>query len=147
MKTLPFFALSTVVALLAISVLKAPDANAAPPATPRIESNKLTVKNFYVEPRSDCTYDFPALAASNTASANGIQCAESWNCTATGAAITDTCLASTNLGVDGGSALAQVATLSCRAVANAHIFKLCWQGNDAGTYDLGDAGFYGRSIH
>ncbi len=92
------------------------------------------------------TYDFPSLDP--TVNGLGLPCAESWAVMATGAVLTDSCSASSNLGVDGGAALLSTAQLSCRvSAANAAVLKLCVQLTDGGSYNLGDAGFYVRVFH
>ncbi len=89
-------------------------------------------------------YDFAALSSDVL----GRTCDESWAVTAAGAALGDGCVSSSNLGMDGGAALLTEAALTCRvSAANAIKFKLCAQFTDGGSYDLGDAGFYGRILH
>lgn len=87
------------------------------------------------------TWDFPALG-------NGeleLPCAESATLTVPGTIIGDACLASSNLGQDGGARLIPTATLSCSAVTGGAVFQLCVRFTDAGTYNLHDAGFTART--
>ncbi len=91
------------------------------------------------------TWDFPPLGG------GGVNCAESATLAKTGAAYTDACLATTDLAMDGGSALLYLnATFSCRALTNGVVFKACaWaaDGGTPGTLDLPDAGYFARVIH
>lgn len=88
-------------------------------------------------------WDFPALG--NTAL--DTPCSETDPIVTTGAAIGDSCSASTNLGADGGAGLLSTATLSCRvSAANRAIAQLCVRLTDAGSYNLGDAGFSVRTF-
>ncbi len=147
MKTLLGWAVVALLSLGSIVVIAGPSlVEAATPRTnaiPHLSPERFA--NLIVDPRAECTYDFPALTDARVQLAT--VCAESWTCTATGATIGDTCLASSNLGADGGSALASTAQLRCRAVTNGVVFQLCNFTTDGGSYDLGDAGFVGRIIH
>ena len=84
-------------------------------------------------------YDFPAVGGA------GAKCQESWTVTSAGTKIGDSCLASSNLGVDGGAALSIDLDLGCRTITDGVIFRLCHHIDevDAGTINLADAGFYG----
>ncbi len=146
MKNLMLFAVAAVLSVGAVG-LWAVDANATggPGATAETKTNKVTMKNLYVEPRADCTWDFPALTDIRLVLATA--CAETATCNAPGAVIGDSCLAASNLGMDGGAALHSDARLSCRAVTNGVVFQLCSFTSDGGSYDLGDAGLVGRVIH
>ncbi len=88
------------------------------------------------------SYDFPSLGNN----ALDTPCAESSSVTIPGALIGDGCMASSNLGSDGGSALLSTAQLRCRATTGAGVLQLCVQLTDGGAYDLGDAGFYLRTF-
>lgn len=85
-------------------------------------------------------YDFTTLG--NVALE--MPCEESFPVTLNGtASFRDQCLVSSNLGMDGGAALAATATLSCSVTAaNTATAKLCVRFTDAGTYNLHDAGFF-----
>lgn len=115
-------------------------------AIPHISPEKF--QNLIVEPKGTCNVDFAALAVLPTSL--GTPCRESSNCTITGgtAALTDACLASSDFGQDGGSALLSTATLSCRVTSSTTIaFKLCVQLTDAGSYDPPAQDYTGRVIH
>ncbi len=93
---------------------------------------------------ASASWDFPQLDVS---SVFGLPCNETAAVTATGALLSHACAASTNLGMDGGAALIDLADLTCRvSAANAVKFKLCLRASTDGgtTYNLGDAGFYAR---
>lgn len=113
---------------------------------PDVGSNKVqsdTLNKVTAIRRGYVAWDFPAL--SGTDGLGGLECDETATTTVTGAKITDTCIPSSDLGVDGGDALNRDATLSCRAVTNGCIVKLCGpHATDAGVnnYNLHDAGFY-----
>lgn len=89
-------------------------------------------------------WDFPALGG------GGVACSDSATLTMTGVAFTDTCLASTDLGMDGGSAALYLnAKFSCRSVTNGVVFRACYDQADAGTpgtMDLPDAGLFARTF-
>lgn len=108
--------------------------------------NSITVNGGTALPfsaRGFTAYDFPALG-------NGVDtltCAESWAATVTGAAFGDGCLASADLGVDGGSRLPNEVALSCSVSTTSAVkFKLCANYLDGGTYNALDAGFFARTF-
>lgn len=128
-------------------------AEAATPKTHAVEH--ISPEKFFNlivgAPVGTCSVDFPALDPRGL----GLKaaCAESATCTAVGvngapgAIIGDACIASTSMGSDAGSALILEAVLSCRAVTDGVVFKLCVPGmTDGGTYDPGAAWFTGRII-
>ncbi len=86
------------------------------------------------------TWDFPSL---DPVTVFGLPCSETNTVTITGAAVMDKCRISSNLGADGGTALLDLATLDCRAVAGGAVGRLCMRvSTDGGsTYNLHDAGF------
>lgn len=90
-------------------------------------------------------WDFPALGG------GGVNCADSATLAMTGVAYGDGCVASTDLGMDGGSvALYLNATFSCYAKTNGVVFRACAWAADAGTpgaLDLPDAGYFARVLH
>lgn len=88
------------------------------------------------------TFDFPAVAATNAASATAQTAVESWAVTCTGAKLMDKCDAVSNFGVDGGSLLPVYVHVGCRVTAaNTIKFDLVGNLNDGGTYDATDAGY------
>jgi hypothetical protein len=92
------------------------------------------------------SWDFPPLS---TAEPLGVVCSETNPVTTTGAAMTDGCMASSDLGSDGGAALLLEADLTCRVSATSRtIGRLCVRsGTDGGiAYNLHDAGFYFRTF-
>ncbi len=88
------------------------------------------------------SYDFPALASVSGA----VTCAETTAQSVPGALISDGCSPASNLGADGGARLLTEATLSCTMGNAVGYLKLCVNFSDAGTYNLGDAGFTMRAI-
>ncbi len=87
-------------------------------------------------------YDFEALVAG--------QCSKSHLAAVPGALLSNACAASTNLGMDGGAVLSEVAVLTCQFTSDGvGQIQLCAHGqSDAGVlgFDLHDAGFFLRVI-
>jgi hypothetical protein len=121
------------------------EAVAATPKT-RITENisPQQFRDLYLERRGTATWDFPALGG------GGVNCSDSATLAVPGCAFGDVCLASTDLGMDGGSAALYLnATFSCRAVNNGTVFRACAWAADAGTpgtIDLPDAGLFARCL-
>lgn len=123
-------------------------------ATPRAHTNEhISPEKFYnliVAPSGTCSVDFGALVPLNQGTGN--PCLESATCAAVGqngapgAVIGDGCVASTSMGSDAGSFLSSTAQLSCRAVTDGVVFKVCFQATDGGSLDLGAAWFTGTVI-
>lgn len=88
------------------------------------------------------SYDFPALASVSGA----VTCAETPAQSVPGALISDGCAPASNLGADGGARLLTEAWLTCSMGVDVGYLKLCALFSDAGTYNLGDAGFTLRAI-
>lgn len=103
-------------------------------------------ENLIVEPTATCAIDFAVLGG---AAASAVSPCRESSCTVRGAAIGDTCLASTTYGADdGGTVLPAESTLSCRVTAvNTALIKLCYQSTDAGSLDPGAGLFRVRIIH
>lgn len=148
MKARYAFAILGVLAFV-VSVLVAEAVAASPTAVGTVDRNVALHLGRHefgggatIGPLAQCDWDFPALG--NTAL--DTPCSETANCNLPGAAIGDSCIAGTNLGVDGGAVLLSTATISCRATTNAIVFKLCVSLTDAGSYNLTDAGLFGRVI-
>lgn len=114
-------------------------------AIPHVSPEKF--QNLIVEPSTGLVaIDFAALGGSLS---NVSSCRNSSASTATGCVIGDSCWASTTYGLnDGGTALAENATLTCYvSAANAVTFKLCWTSNDGGAFDPGAGLFIGKCVH
>lgn len=89
------------------------------------------------------TFDFPAVAATNTSSATAQTAVESWAVTCTGAKLGDKGEATSNFGQDGGAVLPVYVQPRCRVTAADQIkFALVGNLNDGGTYDATDAGYF-----
>lgn len=131
------------IAVLAVPLSGCLEAGAATPSTPEVHNNKETFTNLYVEPKAYCEEGNPALSIVS----GGVICAELADCVAKGARTGQACLASVNLGADGGSTGPVNANLSCRCKKDAIVFKWCLQANDAGVLATFDAGYTGRCIN
>lgn len=148
MKTFIALAAALVLVVGVFGLISADPVEAATPRTvaiPHVSPEKFDNLIINRPITGECDWDFPALTDSRLQLAT--VCAETATCAAPGAVIGDACLAASNLGADGGAALASTATLRCRTLTNGIVFQLCNLSTDAGSYDLGDAGFYGRAIH
>lgn len=153
MKNFGFAVLALVFVVCAVPAVKAV-VGAAEAATPRTRAiEHVSPEKFYdlhVGPSGTCSIDFPAL----TPLQQGLKspCAESATCPAlgangtSGAAIGDGCLASTSMGSDAGSFLPISFQLTCRAVTDGVVFKVCSDSTDGGAEDLGTAWFTGLVI-
>lgn len=119
---------------------------AQPKSQPILHVSPEKFENLIVEPTATCSIDFGNLGGSAASAVS--PCRES-SCAVLGAAIGDTCLASTTYGAnDGGTVLPAESTLSCRVtVANTALVKLCWQSTDAGAFDPGAGLYRVRIIH
>lgn len=132
--------LFVVVACFTVADAATPRSRAIPHISPE------SFENLIVTPAPSCTVDFGVLSND----ALGIPCRESSTCAAAKSstiALGDTCLASTTTVTDGGVDISSTATLSCRAVANGVVFKLCLQVTDGGTLDVNSAVYTGRIVH
>ena len=120
--------------------------SAQPKSTAIRHASPERFENLIVEPTATCSVDFGNLGG---AAASAVSPCREADCTVTGAAIGDTCLASTTYGADdGGTVLPAESTLSCRVTAaNTAKVKLCWQSSDAGSFDPGAGLYRVRIIH
>lgn len=131
-------------ALLTFALVASNRAEAGgPPTSAKTFEEKVTLKDLYVEPRAYCEEGNPALSIVS----GGVICAELADCAAPRARTGQACLASVNLGADGGSLGPTNANLSCRCKKDAIVFKWCLQANDAGVLATFDAGYTGRCIN
>ncbi len=111
------------------------------PATNPIQSTTNKITNMLATPWT--SWDFPAIGGAPVVPT----CSETVTITLTGASIGDDCRMASNFGMDGGSAMEATAVMSCRAVTNGVVGKVCiGNTNDGGTtgtgtFDLGDAGY------